>query len=412
MPAGHPRRPSIARFALGAALGCIFLATLTPFPEARQPEFVGCVVCGVRGAADALVNLILFVPLGAALVMNGRGGLRAVGVAGILSACIELAQLFIPGRDPSLGDVCFNTLGAAVGQVTALFLARWALPSTRAAARLAVAAACGVAAIVGLTGWLLSPALPRSDFRAWYTANRADMEFYRGRVLRTSLGSIPLVPSDLPNPVEVRRLLLAGAPLRILAVAGPRVRALSPLFVIEARWGDELFLIGPDRDDLALRYRTRATTLRLDQPDLRLRHALRGVAAGDTLRIEAHRDRDGYCLEVNQARACRLGFTIGSGWALLLYLRHFPLPAQQLLGAAWVGGLTLLVGFWARRHWETVLAGVLLIGTLAVGPHLVGLIPTPALQWLGAVTGLGIGLVLHALARRAGVDPRVSATGE
>jgi len=408
MPPSYTRRPSIARFALGVALGCIFLATLTPFPGARQPDFVGCVICGVRGAADALVNLILFVPLGAALLMNGRVGLRAVGVAGILSAGIEFAQIFIPGRDPSLGDVCFNTLGAAVGQVTAYLLARWAMPPDRTAAGLSLASAYGAAAMVGLTGWLLSPALPLTDFRAWYTADRADLEFYRGRVLSTSLGSVPFRPSELPNPVEVRRLLLAGAPLRILAVAGPRVRGLGPLFVIEAKRGDELFLIGPDRDDLALRYRTRATTLRLDQPDLRLRHAFAGIAAGDTLRIEASRDRDGYCLHVNQARACQLGFTIGSAWALLLYPRHL-LLLQALLSAAWVAGIALLVGFWARQRWETALAGVVLVATLAFAPRAVGLNPTPALQWLGAAAGCCMGWALHVVARRA-VQSAPSAT--
>ena len=401
MPTSQTLRPSIARFVLGVALGCIFLATLTPFPGARQPDFVGCIVCGVRGAADAIVNLILFLPLGAALLMNGRVGLRAVGMAGILSAGIELAQILIPGRDPSLGDVCFNTLGAAVGQVTAYLLARWALPPNRTAARLSVAAACGAAAMIGLTGWLLSPALPLADFRAWYTADRADLEFYRGRVLSTSLGSIPFGPADLPNPVEVRRLLLAGAPLRIVAVAGPRVRGLGPLFVIEAEWGDELFLIGPDRDDLALRYRTRATTLRLDQPDLRLRHAFAGVAAGDTLRIESSRNRDGYCLEMNQRRACRLGFTSGSGWALLLYPRHFPPLLQLLLSAAWVAGIALPVGFWARPRWETALAGVVLVAALAFAPRAVGLMPTPTLQWLGAAAGCCMGWVLHVVARRA-----------
>lgn len=401
MLTGHTLRPSIARFVLGAALGSIFLATLTPFPGARQPDFIGCIVCGDRGVADALVNLILFMPLGAALLMNGRVGLRAVGVAGIVSAGIEFVQIFIPGRDPSLGDVCFNTLGAAVGQVTASLLARWALSPERTAARLSLAAACGAAAMVGLTGWLLSPALPLADLRAWYTADRADLEFYRGRVLSTSLGSIPFGPADLPNPVEVRRLLLAGAPLRVLAVAGPRVRGLGPLFVIETDWGDELFLIGPDRDDLALRYRTRATMLRLDQPDLRLRHALAGVAAGDTLRIEASRNRDGYCLEANQTRACRLGFTIGSGWALLLYPRHFPPLLQLLLSAAWVAGIALPVGFWARQRWESAVAGVVLVAALAFAPRAVGLMPTPTLQWLGAAAGCCMGWVMHVVTRRA-----------
>jgi len=397
MPAKDVSSVSIGRLMLGVALGLILLATLTPFPGARLPDFVGCVICGVRGWSDALANLILFVPLGAALLANGRTGPRAVGLAGLLSAGIELAQIFIPGRDPSLGDVCFNTLGAAVGQVTAALALKLATCSGRAAARLSLVSAIGVAVVTGVTGWLLLPALPLSALRAWYSPDRPDLELFRGRVISTSLGSVPFRTSVFPNPDEVRRSLLTGAPLRIVALAGARARALAPMLVIEDEDGNELLLTGPDRDDWVLRLRTRAASHRLDQPDLRLRGALTRVAPGDTLRIEARRDPDGYCLRVNETQACRLGFTIGSGWALLLYLRHFPPWLQRLLGAAWVAGLVVPIGFWARKRWETVVGGSLLFITLALLPPLVGLLPTPGAQWLGAGVGGLIGYGLQRL---------------
>jgi hypothetical protein len=389
---------------LGVALGLILLATLTPFPGARLPDFVGCVICGVRGWSDALANLILFVPLGAALLANGRTGPRAVGLAGLLSAGIELAQIFIPGRDPSLGDVCFNTLGAAVGQVTAALALQLAACSGRAAARLSLVSAIGVAVVTGVTGWLLLPALPLSALRAWYSPDRPDLELFRGRVISTSLGSVPFRTSVFPNPDEVRRSLLTGAPLRIVTLAGARARALAPMLVIEDADGNELLLTGLDRDDWVLRLRTRAASLRLDQPDLRLRGALTRVAPGDTLRIEARRDPDGYCLRVNETQACRLGFTIGSGWALLLYPRHFPPWLQRLLGAGWVAGLVVPIGFWARKRWETVVGGALLLVTLALLPPLVGLLPTSGAQWLGAGVGSLIGYGLQLLT--AGVHDR------
>jgi len=404
MPAKDVSSVSIGRLMLGVALGLILLATLTPFPGARLPDFVGCVICGVRGWSDALANLILFVPLGAALLANGRTGPRAVGLAGLLSAGIELAQIFIPGRDPSLGDVCFNTLGAAVGQVTAALALKLAACSGRAAARLSLVSAIGVAVVTGVTGWLLLPALPLSALRAWYSPDRPDLELFRGRVISTSLGSVPFRTSVFPNPDEARRSLLTGAPLRIVALAGARARALAPMLVIEDEDGNELLLTGPDRDDWVLRLRTRAASHRLDQPDLRLRGALTRVAPGDTLRIEARRDPDGYCLRVNETQACRLGFTIGSGWALLLYLRHFPPWLQRLLGAAWVAGLVVPIGFWARKRWETVVGGALLLVTLALLPPVVGLLPTPGAQWLGAGVGSLIGYGLQLLT--AGVHDR------
>lgn len=407
MPTRPPLLPrSIARLALGAALGFILLTTLAPFPGARAPDFVGCLICGTRGSADAVVNLLLYIPLGAALMISGRAGGRAVALAGILSASIEFLQIFIPGRDPSLGDVFFNTCGAAVGQVSVHFLARWATPDTRTAARLSVAAALTAVGVFGLTGWLLRPALPVSAFRAWYTADRPDLEFYHGRVLSTTLGAVPFGTADVPNPGEVRRLLLTGAPLQLLAVAGPRVRALGPLFVIENRWGDEIFLVGPDRDDLVLRYRTRAAALRLDRPDLRLRDAFAGVAAGDTLRIEVWREHRAYCLEVNRGRACGLGFTPGSGWAVLLYPRHFPPWLQQLLSIGWVAGIALPVGFWVRRRWESGLAGVVLASGLALVPLFTDLIPTPSSQWVGAGAGALSGVALGLLVGRRNTRTR------
>jgi len=404
MPATDASSISIRRLMLGVALGLILLATLTPFPGARLPDFVGCVICGMRGWSDALVNLILFVPLGAALLANGRTGPRAVGLAGLLSAGIELAQIFIPGRDPSLGDVCFNTLGAAVGQVTAVLALKLAACSGRAATRLSLVSAIGVAVVTAVTGWLLLPALPLSALSAWYSPDRPDLELFRGRVISTSLGSVPFRTSVFPNPDEVRRSLLTGAPLRIVALAGARARALAPMLVIEDEDGNELLLTGPDRDDWVLRLRTRAASLRLDQPDLRLRGALTRVAPGDTLRIEARRDPDGYCLRVNETQACRLGFTIGSGWALLLYLRHFPPWLQRLLGAGWVAGMVVPIGFWARKRWETVVGGSLLFITLALLPPLAGLLPTPGAQWLGAGVGGLIGYGLQLLT--AGVHDR------
>src|SRR5262249_22672080 len=142
------------------------------------------------------------------------------------------------------------------------------------------------------------------------------------------------------------RSFLSGDTLRLLAIAGPRTPALGPLLQIDNDEGGEVLLTGPDRDDWVVRYRTRAAMLRLDQPDLRLRGALDRVTVGDTLRIAASRRDDGFCLRVNQSQACRLGFTMGNGWALLLYPHHLPPWAQQLLNVGWVAGLVAPFGFW------------------------------------------------------------------
>jgi hypothetical protein len=388
---------------LAAAVACILAATLTPAGTEFEPEFAGCLVCGAHGVSDVLVNLILFAPLGAALALNGRTGARAVLLGGMLSCGVELAQMALPGRDPSLGDVTFNTLGTAAGQVAFWLAGRWMLPDSRTAARLALGAAIAATALFAGSARMLEPWLPARAFSAWYTADLPDLEWYHGRVLRTALGPLSFGPDRMPDRDAVRRLLLEGAPLRIDAIAARRVHSLAPLFVILDDDDEEIFLVGPDRDDLVLRYRSRAARWRLDQPDLRLRHAFASVAVGDTLRIAVRREGNGYCLSLAPTTRCGIGYTIGSGWSLLYYPRHLPSWMVVLLEMGWIAGLLFPLGLWARRNAATTIAIALPLVALFVLPPLTGLVHTPPHQLAGAVLGLLSGGALQAwLRRRAG----------
>jgi len=386
---------------LALAVACILAATLTPAGVDLQPEFSRCLICGARGYSDAIVNLILFAPLGAALALNGRRGLRPIFAAGILSCCVELAQIVIPGRDPSLGDVLFNSLGAAAGQFLYLAGGRWVLPAARVAGRLSVLAAILAAGLFALTGYLLAPSYPRLPYFAWWTAARPELVRYRGRVLDAHLGVLSLHPTDQPLPPQVRSQLISGTAISIEALAGPRTPSLGPLVVIEDLWRRDILLVGPDRGDLVLRYRARSARFGLDGPDVRLRGALEAIQPNDTLHITIQRRSDGYCLSANQVMNCHLWFTVGAGWAVLLYPKHFPVWAQHLLDLGWVAGLLTPVGLWLRRRAESVLALGLVVGSLWFLPSLVGLNATALREWIGAACGLVIGIVLQVAARRA-----------
>ncbi len=389
----------IPRLGLFGALLFILGATLTPMDAGSDPDFVACFLCGSRSSADALVNVILFAPLGLALALMGRTGIRWIGYAAALSATIEFAQLAIPGRDPSLGDVCFNTLGAAIGQIVARVGFRSLASTERAAARRSFVASVAAVLVYGLTARLLAPMLPDSTYQVWWTPKLHQLEWYHARGLHVTLGSMTLRAGEIPPTPEFRRLLRTGAPLRIEAIAGSRVRSLGPLFVVADEREREVLLIGPDRDDLVLRYRTHASEWRLDQPDLRLRGALARVVRGDTLVIEATRSTSGICLMLNGTGTCRLGYTIGSGWALLLFPEHFPPWLQQLLGAAWVGAFLIPVGIWSRKRPETLLAAGILVAGLFFLPGRSGLLPTPPLQLLGAGVAWLFGTGLQAAFR-------------
>lgn len=73
---------------------------------------------------DRVLNTLLFVPLGAtvALLLGRRMWPLALLAGFALSAAVEYAQGWIPGRVPDPEDVLWNTCGAAVGALAVGFL--------------------------------------------------------------------------------------------------------------------------------------------------------------------------------------------------------------------------------------------------------------------------------------------------
>ncbi len=65
---------------------------------------------------EAIANIVLFVPFGAALSMRGYSIIKTAGYGLVVATAVEGAQwLLIPGRTTSLDDLMLNALGAVVG---------------------------------------------------------------------------------------------------------------------------------------------------------------------------------------------------------------------------------------------------------------------------------------------------------
>jgi hypothetical protein len=102
-----------------------------------------------RATVDMVENLVLFLPMGWIASRGGWSVRRTALAALLLSAGIELAQHWIPGRASMATDILFNTLGAAFG---------WgmAMPVTRPRLRVALTFAA-LATFLGLhalnTAW-------------------------------------------------------------------------------------------------------------------------------------------------------------------------------------------------------------------------------------------------------------------
>jgi len=394
---------------LGVVVAAILAVTLSPvLGEAPRPPH-WCAGCDERGVAHVVLNVILFMPLGALLALTGVPRRWSWLSGGLLSALVESAQVFIPGRDASVDDVLTNTTGTILGWLVAVAVLGWLRRSpSRPHSGPALATAVAVLLVVAATGLLLAPSFPRDlDYYGRWTPHIRDLEPYRGQVLRAELGSLALPPTRLADTPRLRSLLLAGGLLHVRAVAGPPVEHFAPLFAIYDGAAREVVLLGLAPGDVVLRYRTRGYAWGFDHPPLRLRGGARGLAPGDTLDLAMWREPEGresrVCLRLNARHACGLGFSPARGWGNLYSPDSFPEWLRRLLDVSWIGGLLFVVGFVSRggRAGLLVAGGVGLLG-LALLPLWVGLLEPSPLEWLAALAGLAAGaLAWTSLARRA-----------
>jgi len=387
------RRWSVALIVL--ALIAIGAATLTPIYGPQSPPGFACVFCGERALADVLVNIILFAPLGIGLALSGTPVRRALLVGALASAIVECAQLAIPGRDPSLGDVIVNTVGTWAGIGFVWFVRELTRLDHRVASLLSVAASLDVALAVIVTGLLLRPAFPHTAYWGQWTPNLGHLEWYRGRVQDARVAGREVRSRRIEDSGWVRNALLRGDTVEVEFAAGPRVSALASLFSVYDENQQEIFLVGPDREDVVLRYRTRASAFRLDQPDVRVVGGWPTLKQGGQYSVHTWSpSRGDWCVRGPAGEHCGLGFTIGSGWGILYYAEWFPAWLRELLSVGWAAALLVPAGFLLRRRWESLATIVIAVLALSVLPDTVALRPTSGIEWFGATVGLLVGMVL------------------
>src|SRR2546423_11761821 len=98
----HQRR--IGLIVILVSLALIAFATL--LPEEGNPVPSLCIICGTFGGVDAILNVLLFVPLGVGLALVGVRWRHAFLTVALLSMAIETAQLVaIPARTQTTGKI-------------------------------------------------------------------------------------------------------------------------------------------------------------------------------------------------------------------------------------------------------------------------------------------------------------------
>ena len=340
-----PRRLGVASASLVLLL--ILAGTLTPTSD-QVSDPGACIVCSDRGSADAILNVVLFIPFGIAIAMLVQP-VRAFVIGSLLSFAIEVAQLWIPGRHTSFGDLIFNTAGTLVGVALFASLPVLLRPSRAAAWRMSAIWATVVIAGLPLGVRLLQPVHPPTTYFGQWTPKLNTYAHYEGRVLTARVGEVTLPPWKLDDSRRVARALSSGETLRVVAIAGPPPAGVAPIFAVADDERRQIMMLAADGTDLVYRYRTRGQELRLDSPDLRVADALRDVVTGDTLRLELERVGDGrtVVLRLNQREVSRsLGLT--DTWGLLLSVDSINRRSvvRTAIGFAWIAVLLAPLAIW------------------------------------------------------------------
>jgi len=295
----------------------------------------------------------------------------------LLSFSVEFLQQWIPGRDPSVGDVVCNTISTTLGVLLVVTAPRWLwAPPRRSAWQARLTALIALLAWYG-TGAMVRQTFPPGPYRLLTTPDLRYLGHYEGKGLKvtTGVGSLEVLAVAAPAP-----------PGR----TSPLVAALDPNDV-------RVLLLSVDGQDLTLRYDMPALRWTLEQPDLRLRRGMRSVAPQATFTAATWHDSTNICLRVNATERCHLGYTIGDGWKLIFYPEGRPPWVLGVINTLWVFGCVVGAGFWAARGSNgkggSLAMGVVIAGLLMV-PLLAGLRPTPIYEWIGAVGGLAVGWFL------------------
>jgi VanZ family protein len=164
-----------ARIFLVLYLGGIVYLSLYPWdflPRPRSMELSRIPLFNRRLVLDAVVNVLFYVPLGAAAFASLRRGWRAwagaIVCGSAVSYALETAQLYTPSRAATLRDWQANTLGAALGAALGHMLTspRWRERVAAWAGRTEWRLTRMGAAFLIL--WILWQAFPFIPYLGWY----------------------------------------------------------------------------------------------------------------------------------------------------------------------------------------------------------------------------------------------------
>jgi hypothetical protein len=385
------------------SVALIGAATLWPFSTSLSSPFAArwCVTCSDHWLADAISNVLLFLPLGLSLAGLGARA-RVVLLVGLgVSLAIELLQSMgvPPGRSPSPLDCLTNATGALLG--AALFAARarvfspapslatsLALASTLAAAAVVWVTSIGIAPLSGSTtqAFRLSPYEYSPGF-GWYGGSPTVASVNGTRFEHRGTGPVVVEASAMPDTLQVA--------LKVSGRDTARYRR-SVFYLHEAGDSSWQVVIAQHGDDAELLVRRRASAWGLNVPHARIRAAFAtSWSDPEPLQLVARSGRDSLTLEGRRGawrgrRAVALSPLVG--WSMVQSVVDPNTWGALVLQAVWLLALVLPVGWFCahtRRPWAALgVAVAVVVGSLALAPALLGVATVGVADGAWLVAGL------------------------
>ena len=308
--------------------------------------------------------------------------------------------MVIPGRNPSVGDIVFNTLGAVAGGPVLHVLKAWHRDIAGSASRrmASILALCALAAVT-IGALLLRPDFPRRVYYGQWTPEFQNADHYTGKVLKAEIAGLRIRSNKVAQSERLRTALQEGETLRVEATTGEPPQREAPVFNIYDDRAREIISVGVQQHDVVVRYRTRARRLLLDQPTMRIAGVLRDHEQGRPWSAELRNLDRTLCLAVVDRVACPAGYTAARSWALFLSPR-LPGWLERVLDFAWLMLLFFPAGTYLVRRADWLVFSVVSLAGLAAVSGTPYLLPIRSVDLFGSVAGLAAGMLLGAAYRR------------
>jgi hypothetical protein len=387
--------------------GLLFIAvlTLTPQFSATKSPPSWCVLCGERAVLDSVLNVFLFIPFGVGMRLAGMSRRRAFAIGLVTTITVELLQLYIPGRDTSLGDIFTNSFGTLVGVLCADVWRIVLLPSRRYATRLAIGWTLAWIAMLTASAELTHISLPFTTTWGMWRPDLLQQDFFPGKVLSATAAGFRF-PNDISGASDSVRAGLSSDSVVVqatvvgAALTGPR----SPIASIYDYSRQQIFMLGQRNGNLTFTLRLGTANFGLQTPSIRLDSVFprRRPVKLDTMRVAGGLIQRQLWIRAEDQGVVRertLPLDAGLGWSYFLPFDYEYGAEAPWLTALWLAGLSAPALYWATRAGRTTattVAASLALALLAV-PYATRAHPTAWWEWLalaaGVLLGLGVGSV-------------------